>query len=313
MEWPLLLGTEVDWSYVTRPQDGTAGREHPWPRGKVLGGTSCLNGMVWMRGAPWDYDAWVEHGCVGWDWQAVTAAYRAFEDFPDGRPGVPRDRRAVEGPDRRRRQPAHDRASSRRVSSGAMPRPATSTAPMPRASACISSMPSTESARARRWRSCIRSRAGESHRRHRGDRPRARRRPEREPGRSGRLRAGREPAPGARRRGGDRRGGRRRLPEAVDVVGHRARRGPRAPRHHGAREPSGCRAEPARPPGRDRHLRGDPARCRPGATRTARRGSTARASRGRRTTTCSSPSCTSRSSPRASPAGRTASRSSAGS
>jgi choline dehydrogenase-like flavoprotein len=52
MGWPLLLGSEVDWSYVTVPQPGMAGSEHPCPRGKVLGGTSCLNGMVWMRGAP---------------------------------------------------------------------------------------------------------------------------------------------------------------------------------------------------------------------------------------------------------------------
>ena len=68
MGWPLLLGSEVDWSYTTIPQPGTAGMAHPWPRGKVLGGTSCLNGMVWMRGAAWDYDTWVENGCTGWDW-----------------------------------------------------------------------------------------------------------------------------------------------------------------------------------------------------------------------------------------------------
>ena len=86
MGWPLLLGTEVDWGYTTVPQPGTAGIEHPWPRGKVLGGTSCLNGMVWMRGAPWDYDTWVENGCTGWDWPRVTATYREFEDFPGGDP-----------------------------------------------------------------------------------------------------------------------------------------------------------------------------------------------------------------------------------
>jgi choline dehydrogenase len=82
--WPLLLGSQVDWAYRTTPQAGTAGREHVWSRGRILGGTSAINGMVWMRGAPWDFDQWERAGCTGWGYADVTAAYQEFEDFPGG-------------------------------------------------------------------------------------------------------------------------------------------------------------------------------------------------------------------------------------
>ncbi len=60
-----LWGTDVDWQYVSTPQSGTAGRSHLMPRGRVLGGTSSLNGMVYLRGAASDYDRWAETGCAG--------------------------------------------------------------------------------------------------------------------------------------------------------------------------------------------------------------------------------------------------------
>ena len=84
--WPLLLGSEVDWAYQTTPQSNTAGRTHLWSRGKVLGGTSSINGMVWMRGAAWDFDGWEKAGCSGWGYADVTAAHKEFEDFPGGDP-----------------------------------------------------------------------------------------------------------------------------------------------------------------------------------------------------------------------------------
>ncbi|MCW2951998.1 MAG: Oxygen-dependent choline dehydrogenase [Conexibacter sp.] len=94
LEWPLLLGSEVDWDYATTPQAGTAGRVHPWPRGRVLGGSGCLNGMVYMRGARWDYDGWAMRGNVGWDFDSVTAAYRELESFAGGDPAY----RGSDGP-----------------------------------------------------------------------------------------------------------------------------------------------------------------------------------------------------------------------
>jgi choline dehydrogenase len=76
-----LWGTDVDWQYVSTPQSGTAGRTHLMPRGRVLGGTSSLNGMVYLRGATSDYDRWAEAGCSGWDWQSVRAAFEELEQW----------------------------------------------------------------------------------------------------------------------------------------------------------------------------------------------------------------------------------------
>jgi choline dehydrogenase len=76
-----LWGTDVDWQYVSTPQPGTAGRSHLMPRGRVLGGTSSLNGMVYLRGAASDYDRWAEAGCTGWDWSSVRQAFEELEEW----------------------------------------------------------------------------------------------------------------------------------------------------------------------------------------------------------------------------------------
>ena len=65
------LDTEYDWQFVTVPQPGFNGRSLPWPRGKVLGGTSALNIMTWNRGCREDYDAWEELGNEGWGWDGL--------------------------------------------------------------------------------------------------------------------------------------------------------------------------------------------------------------------------------------------------
>ncbi len=94
LQWPALLGSEVDWGYATTPQPGTGGRVHAWPRGKVVGGSGCMNGMVYMRGSSWDYDEWAMHGNPGWDFGAVTDAYRRMEAFSGGDPAF----RGTDGP-----------------------------------------------------------------------------------------------------------------------------------------------------------------------------------------------------------------------
>ncbi|MCA9878546.1 MAG: GMC family oxidoreductase N-terminal domain-containing protein, partial [Thermomicrobiales bacterium] len=76
-----LWGTDVDWQYVSTPQAGTGGRTHTMPRGKVLGGTSSLNGMVYLRGAASDYDGWASAGCAGWGWEDVAPAFEALETW----------------------------------------------------------------------------------------------------------------------------------------------------------------------------------------------------------------------------------------
>jgi choline dehydrogenase len=76
-----LWGTDVDWQYVSTAQGGTRGRTHLMPRGKVMGGTSSLNGMVYLRGAASDYDAWADAGCNGWAWADVVPSFEAMEEW----------------------------------------------------------------------------------------------------------------------------------------------------------------------------------------------------------------------------------------
>jgi choline dehydrogenase len=79
--WPELARSEVDWEHYTEPQEGCAGRRLYWPRGRVMGGSGALNGMVWIRGHRLDYDGWAYHGCPGWGWEDVLAVFRSLEDF----------------------------------------------------------------------------------------------------------------------------------------------------------------------------------------------------------------------------------------
>lgn len=65
------LGSRLDWQFETVPQPRLNGRRLPWPRGKVLGGTSALNFMTWTRGNREDYDAWEGLGNEGWGWQGM--------------------------------------------------------------------------------------------------------------------------------------------------------------------------------------------------------------------------------------------------
>jgi choline dehydrogenase len=79
VEYFTLWGTDVDWQYRSVPQRNLGGRALAMPRGRVLGGTSSINGMVYLRGASNDFDGWAEGGCAGWDWQTVRAAYEDME------------------------------------------------------------------------------------------------------------------------------------------------------------------------------------------------------------------------------------------
>jgi len=66
-----LKDPKVNWLYVTQPDPGTGGRAHVWPRGKVLGGSSSINGLLYVRGQHADYDGWRQLGCEGWGWDDV--------------------------------------------------------------------------------------------------------------------------------------------------------------------------------------------------------------------------------------------------
>jgi choline dehydrogenase len=75
-----LLGSSIDWNYVTEPQPQLKNRTIPLPRGKVLGGTSSINFMMYMRGHRGDYDRWAALGNEGWNWEGVLPYFRRAEN-----------------------------------------------------------------------------------------------------------------------------------------------------------------------------------------------------------------------------------------
>ncbi|HET6448274.1 MAG TPA: GMC family oxidoreductase N-terminal domain-containing protein [Conexibacter sp.] len=76
-----LAGTEVDWNYVSAPESECDGRRIPLPRGRVLGGSSSTNAMVYIRGNPRDYDDW---GIPGWSWADLLPYFLKAEDNERG-------------------------------------------------------------------------------------------------------------------------------------------------------------------------------------------------------------------------------------
>ncbi|KAL2674239.1 hypothetical protein Neosp_012690 [[Neocosmospora] mangrovei] len=75
------LGGRHDWHLGTVPQQGLKGRSLPWPRGKVLGGTSALNYMAWNRASKDDYGAWEALGNKGWGWEGLLPFFKKSETF----------------------------------------------------------------------------------------------------------------------------------------------------------------------------------------------------------------------------------------
>ncbi|GAA0401681.1 choline dehydrogenase [Cocleimonas flava] len=74
----------TDWCYMTEPDEGIAGRQLQWPRGKVLGGSSSLNGLLYVRGQKEDYDRWEELGNKGWSFSDVLPYFKKSEDQERG-------------------------------------------------------------------------------------------------------------------------------------------------------------------------------------------------------------------------------------
>ncbi|KAK7504904.1 hypothetical protein BaRGS_00003932 [Batillaria attramentaria] len=79
-----LYHTEIDWEYFTEPQkfalNGFENNMSFWPRGRLLGGTSNLNSMLYIRGSRHDYDTWAEQGCEGWSYKEVLPYFIKSED-----------------------------------------------------------------------------------------------------------------------------------------------------------------------------------------------------------------------------------------
>ncbi|MCA3261745.1 MAG: choline dehydrogenase [Telmatospirillum sp.] len=90
----LLRNRFANWFYHTEPEPNLAGRRIFWPRGKVLGGSSAINGMVYTRGLPMDYDTWAQMGLPGWSFADVLPYFKRSEAYHGGAS----ERHGAEGP-----------------------------------------------------------------------------------------------------------------------------------------------------------------------------------------------------------------------
>ncbi len=84
----------TDWRYVTQADAGIAGRAIAWPRGRVLGGSSSINGLLYVRGQPQDFDQWRQLGNAGWGWDDVLPYFKRAENWENGAD----DHRGGDGP-----------------------------------------------------------------------------------------------------------------------------------------------------------------------------------------------------------------------
>jgi len=80
----LVPNPKMNWGYETEPEPGLGGRTVIWPRGKVLGGSGSINGLVFLRGAPSDYDEWQRLGARGWSYNDVLPYFKRMEHSVDG-------------------------------------------------------------------------------------------------------------------------------------------------------------------------------------------------------------------------------------
>ncbi|KAJ8687943.1 hypothetical protein QAD02_023738 [Eretmocerus hayati] len=82
-----LWGSNIDWAYTSQPQKKAClarpNKECPWPRGKVMGGSSTINAMMYIRGNKEDYNGWAKMGNPGWSYEEVLPYFRKFEDNRD--------------------------------------------------------------------------------------------------------------------------------------------------------------------------------------------------------------------------------------
>jgi choline dehydrogenase len=80
----LMGNPQTDWCYIAAPDSSLNGRALIWHAGKMLGGGSGINGLVYIRGLQRDYDDWAAAGCRGWSWSDVVPYFRRAEHFEDG-------------------------------------------------------------------------------------------------------------------------------------------------------------------------------------------------------------------------------------
>jgi len=97
LSYPMNMGT-YDWGYQSEPEPHLGGRRLATPRGKVIGGSSSINGMVYVRGHAKDYDHWADSGADGWGYADVLPYFKRMEHWHDGGHGGNRAWRGKNGP-----------------------------------------------------------------------------------------------------------------------------------------------------------------------------------------------------------------------
>ncbi|MAI48681.1 MAG: choline dehydrogenase [Hyphomicrobiaceae bacterium TMED74] len=80
----LLYNEAVNWKYETEAEPNAGGRQIYWPRGRVLGGSSSINGMLFVRGNAADYDGWAQMGCTGWSYEDCLPHFKSMESYAPG-------------------------------------------------------------------------------------------------------------------------------------------------------------------------------------------------------------------------------------
>ena len=79
-----IYDTRFSRVFDTEPCEGTAGRNVLWPRGRVIGGSSSINGLIFIRGHPADFDDWARLGAAGWGYREVLPHFKAIECNEEG-------------------------------------------------------------------------------------------------------------------------------------------------------------------------------------------------------------------------------------
>ncbi|MDB5529948.1 MAG: hypothetical protein JWR51_3051 [Devosia sp.] len=97
LSYPMNM-PRYDWGFVSEPEPHLGGRTLAVPRGKVIGGSSSINGMVYVRGHAGDYDHWAESGATGWGYADVVPYFKRMENWHPGPHGGDPDRRGKSGP-----------------------------------------------------------------------------------------------------------------------------------------------------------------------------------------------------------------------
>ncbi|MDA5093615.1 choline dehydrogenase [Aliiroseovarius sp. KMU-50] len=97
LSYPMNMKT-YDWGFMTEPEPHLGGRTLVTPRGKVIGGSSSINGMVYVRGHARDFDHWAEQGADGWSYADVLPYFKRQESWHDGGHGGDSDWRGSDGP-----------------------------------------------------------------------------------------------------------------------------------------------------------------------------------------------------------------------